>query len=158
MALSSLLWIGAHGDLRHVHVAVGHGHQAQILLAGALAGGGELRHGAGGREPWRTGRRCWNRPRCRGRATLHVLAAWPARDPVRRSRYRRPSRRRRESRADCPTNRSDMDNLRAERLAVRSRQSLQPLTRASSRAPVRGDGPFAGALAVDPCSASHSIA
>ena len=35
----------AHGDLRHVDVAVGHGHHAQVLLLGPLAGGRELRDG-----------------------------------------------------------------------------------------------------------------
>ena len=47
--LDQLVHVRAHGDLRHVHIAVGHGHQAQILLAGALAGGRELGHGAGRR-------------------------------------------------------------------------------------------------------------
>ena len=48
--LEQLRGIGAHGDLGHVHVAVGHRHHAQILLLGALACRGELgdRAGRGG--------------------------------------------------------------------------------------------------------------
>ena len=47
--LEGLFLAGAHGDLRHVHVAVAHGHEAQIFLAAHLAVGGELRHSPGGR-------------------------------------------------------------------------------------------------------------
>ncbi len=47
--LEQLIAVGAHGHRGHVHIAVGHGHQAQILLAGGLAAGGELGHGPGGR-------------------------------------------------------------------------------------------------------------
>ena len=44
--LEGLLLVGAHGDGSHIHVPVGHGHTAQILLAGTLAGGGKLGDGA----------------------------------------------------------------------------------------------------------------
>ena len=42
--LDSLVVVGAHGDLRHVDVAVAHGDGAQVLLGHRLAGGRELGH------------------------------------------------------------------------------------------------------------------
>ena len=48
MALRVWFVVGAHGDLRHIDVAVAHGDAGQILLLDRLAGGGELRHSAGG--------------------------------------------------------------------------------------------------------------
>ena len=47
--LDQLVVVGAHGHLRHVDVAVAHEDGAQVLLAGLLAAGRELRHGARGR-------------------------------------------------------------------------------------------------------------
>ncbi len=38
--------VGAHGDLGHVDVAVGHSDAGQVLLLGGLTGGSELSHGA----------------------------------------------------------------------------------------------------------------
>ena len=40
----SLLVVGAHADLSHIDVAIGHGDGCQILLLDLLAGCGELRH------------------------------------------------------------------------------------------------------------------
>ena len=46
-SLHKLVLIGAHADLCYVHIAVAHGHHAQILLTGTLAGSRELGDGAG---------------------------------------------------------------------------------------------------------------
>ena len=42
--LDGLGGVGAHGNLCHVHVAVGHGDFRQGLLLGLLTGSGELCH------------------------------------------------------------------------------------------------------------------
>ena len=86
--------LGAEGHAGDVHVAVAHGHQAQVLLGDGLAGGGEL----GGRAERRgLGRLAAGVGVDLGvqHQDVDVAAAWPARGPARRSRCRRPSRRRR---------------------------------------------------------------
>ena len=45
-AAQRVLRVGVHADLRDVHVLVQHRDQAEVLLVGALARGGELVHGA----------------------------------------------------------------------------------------------------------------
>ena len=46
--LQRLVLVGAHGDLRHIDIAVTHGDHAEVLLLGAFAAGGEFRDGRGG--------------------------------------------------------------------------------------------------------------
>ena len=88
---------GAHGDLRHVHVAVAHGDLGQALLGDVLAGRRELRDladvGCLGCLAAGVGIHLGIEARTRSRPRRT-----PARGRVRRSRCRRPSRRRRRSR------------------------------------------------------------
>ncbi len=44
-----MVHVGTHGNLGHIHVTIGNGHQPQILLAHSLTRGGKLGHGSPGR-------------------------------------------------------------------------------------------------------------
>ena len=45
--LHQLILVRAHGNLRHIHVAIADGHHAQVFLLGTLAAGSKLRNGSG---------------------------------------------------------------------------------------------------------------
>ena len=48
--LDRLIAVCPHGDLRYIHIAVGHGHDPQVFLAGLFAACGKLRHRCGRRS------------------------------------------------------------------------------------------------------------
>ena len=143
--------LGPEGDARHVDVAVGHGHQAEVLLGHLLARRGEL---GGGAERGRLGRLAAGVGVDLGveHQDVDVAAAWRARGRGRRSRCRRPSRRRRRSRRS---------SRRGSRRASSSRCASEPaifcerLLERDDALALRGDAGLAGLVGLE--EALHQV-